>query len=209
MLSLFKIAFAIKNKWKYGKFINPEKSNFFGEDGFKYSNLIPLAASFYSSISYVILFSFAYKFAKKGGLNQGVILIMTSLSTIYSTILFYFKFGEKTSRPKLLGMSFTFVCALCLAIDSSKKQGSLEDGSNQKLYSFYSLGLASLVPLGHSLRHFVTRKYQNTYETIFLPLDASLLETLVYSFMAIYSYKDLVMGAVTGLLIAMGHMMMS
>lgn len=42
---------------------------------------------------------------------------------------------------------------------------------------FISLGLAFGVPIGFSIKHFVTRKFKGTYDPMFLAVDSAILES--------------------------------
>ena len=82
-------------------------------------NLVPVLGNAFANTSHVFFFSYAFKFAKMGGLNQGIIPIMTTLASLFNSVLFYFTFGEKISSPKLLGMFMTISCVVFLALASS------------------------------------------------------------------------------------------
>ena len=90
--------------------------------------------NWYGNVAHVFLFNFAYKFAKLGGLNQGVIPIMTIFATIFNTIIFYLAFGETVSRVKIFGMVFCMSTVIFLTIDANnkrnqaKKETDPEDG---------------------------------------------------------------------------------
>ena len=43
------------------------------------------------------------------------------MATLYNSVLFYFYFGEKLSKVKILGMCFTVGCVVLLALDSSAR----------------------------------------------------------------------------------------
>lgn len=70
ILIIYKSYFAIKNKRSIGRFINPEKSNILNKEGnIMWVNLIPLLGNAYANISHIFLFTYAFRFAKMGGLN--------------------------------------------------------------------------------------------------------------------------------------------
>ena len=118
LLIIFKLSFAIRNKINLGVFINPEKSNIVDREGnFIKKNLVPLLGNWYANTAHVFLFTYAFKYAKLGGMNQGIIPIVTTTATLYNSILFYKAFGEKVSKVRIFGMCFTVCCVICLALD--------------------------------------------------------------------------------------------
>jgi len=121
-------------------------------------------------------------------MNQGVVPIITTMATIYNSITFYFAFNEKLSSSKIIGMVFTMACVVFLALNSSKKQE--DDLETDSKYIMWSLGLALLVPVGFSLKHFLIRKYKGSYDYKWLPLDSGILETLSCSFFTLYYYRE-------------------
>ena len=69
-LILFKLQIAIRNKMKLGTFINKDKSNIIDSEGkYIWKNLYPLLGNWFANTGHVFLFTYAFKFAKKGGLN--------------------------------------------------------------------------------------------------------------------------------------------
>ena len=86
---------------------------------FKYINLIPLLGNWYGNTAHIILFSFAFRYAKMGDLNQGVIIIMTAFASIFNSVTFYYYFNETLSIIKIVGMIFSIICVVFLAIDSA------------------------------------------------------------------------------------------
>ena len=89
-------------------------------------NLVPLLGNWYGNTAHVILFAFAFKYAKMGDLNQGVIIIMTSFASIFNAISFYFFFNETLSTVKIIGMVIFIGCVVFLGIDSSQKKNKVE-----------------------------------------------------------------------------------
>lgn len=197
-LILLKVYFAVRNKLTIGTFINKEKSNIVDPDGkVRWLNLAPLMGNWYGNTAHVFLFHFAYKFAKLGGLNQGVIPIMTIFATIFNTIVFYLAFGEKVSCIKIFGMCFCVSTVIFLAIDANNKKNEVNiiadgetddalDPATRSAYCFYALGLALLVPVGFSFKHFTIRKFKGSYNYRILPFDSGILENLTVSCFAIY-----------------------
>ena len=92
---------------------------------------------------------------------------MTIFATIFNSISFYLAFGETISGPKVFGMMFAVSCVIYLSIDSANKKETVEvdgtDETKQSVYAFYSLGLAFLVPIGFSIKHFTIRYFKGSY----------------------------------------------
>lgn len=150
--------------------------------------MIPLLGNWYANTAHVFLFSYAFKFSKLGGMNQGVVPIVTTMAVIYNSITFYLVFGEKLSPSKIVGIIFTFACVGFLALNTNKVE---EDGlETDGKYVMWSLGLAMLVPMGFSLKHFLIRKYKGSYDYKMLPIDSGILETLSCSVFTIYYYRE-------------------
>ena len=109
-----------QNYKKIGMFIDRETSNILTKEGkINKQNLIPLLANWYANTAHVFLLAFSFKFAKLGGLNQGVIPIVTSFASLFNAVSFYIGFKETISLPKILGMIFAVSCVIFLSIDSS------------------------------------------------------------------------------------------
>ena len=129
------------------------------------------------------MFTYAFKFAKLGGLNQGVIPIITVMATLYNSIVFYFAFGETLGGCKIFGMSLTVGSVVWLAIDSAAKAAEEKEGETTEFeskYAFWALGLALLVPVGFSFKHFLIRKFKGSYDYHDMPVDSGILEALSF-----------------------------
>ena len=64
----------------------------------------------------MIFVAYAFKFAAIAGLNQGCIVCLFSITTIYISILFYFKFNEAISWCKIAGIFLMIGCILTLSL---------------------------------------------------------------------------------------------
>mmetsp|Transcript_11641 Transcript_11641/g.19669 ORF Transcript_11641/g.19669 Transcript_11641/m.19669 type:complete len:130 (+) Transcript_11641:701-1090(+) len=114
-------------------------------------------------------------------------------------------------------MLFALGCAALLMVDSASKKGETftdESGEEQSkaAYSFYALGLAFLVPIGFTFKHFVIRKYQKSYNCYYLPVDSAILESLTCSFFLIFyldenaiTTEQIVLGGLSGCLMVLGR----
>ena len=211
----FKLGFAIRNRLTIGRFINPEDSNIINPDGsLKWVNLVPLLGNAYANISHIFLFTYAFKFAKMGGLNQGVVPIVTTTATLYNSVIFYFVFGEKVSKVKIFGMLFTVGCVVLLALDSSqKKAAKMGEVQTEPKYALYGLGLALIVPVNFSFKHFLIKKYKAGYDYL-LAFDSAILENVactIFIFFYVretggfYSQNKVIFGSLSGLLQTAGR----
>ena len=122
ILALFKSYYALKNKVTIGTFVNLDKSNIFNKDGtLKKRNAIPVAINWLSNIAHIFLFTYAFKFAKMGGMNQGVVMTVLAFAMVFNTITFYYSFGESVSCIKVVGMVFIFSCIVLLGFDAGSR----------------------------------------------------------------------------------------
>jgi drug/metabolite transporter (DMT)-like permease len=89
---------ALKYRLKSGQWVGKERSNLKRPDGtYKWPNLIALFVNGLSNLLYNVILTYAWKFAKLGGINQGVISCLLSFASVFNVIVFYFAFKEKTS----------------------------------------------------------------------------------------------------------------
>jgi hypothetical protein len=202
---------------KLGTFINREKSNILDKEGnYIWKNLIPLIGNWIANTGHVFLFTYAFRFAKKGGLNQGIIPIVTTLATLYNSIIFYKAFGEKVSAPKVFGMLFTVGCVVFLALDSSTRK-KVEGSDIDPIYALYSLICGFFVPIGFSTKHYLIRKYKGSYDSNHLPLDSAILESISCAvFIPFYIAEkgmftpySFMIGSIGGLLMVAGRILVA
>jgi drug/metabolite transporter (DMT)-like permease len=65
---------------------------------------------------YLIVMTFAWKFAKIGGLNQGIISTLLSFSSVINIFSFAFFFNEKITKLQISGI-FVMICSVaCMSI---------------------------------------------------------------------------------------------
>lgn len=96
MLSIGRAIELFTNKRERGTFIDYSKSNFFTPSGeFKSYNIFPFIANGLTNLANLTALTFAYKYASIAGINQGVILTLNSLASVYNIVIFYFFFKEK------------------------------------------------------------------------------------------------------------------
>lgn len=111
-------------------------------------------------------FQFCFEFLRKGGSNQSIVVIVTTFASIINGITFYFAFGEKLSITKMIGMLCSISAVVFLALS---KQGeevkTVQAGPNGEAfvtdpkYTYIAIGMAFIVPVCFSTKHFFTRLY--------------------------------------------------
>ena len=120
-------------------------------------NLVPLIGNAYANTAHIFLFTYAFKYAKLGGLNQGTVPVMTTFAVIINSVVFYFKFGETFSCSKIIGMMIIISSVIFLSIDTSQNDKISEDGESEAYYATIALILAFIVPFQFSLKHYLIR----------------------------------------------------
>ena len=105
----------------------------------------------------------ALMFAKKAGLNQGIVTSLLATYCIFTTVIFYMLFKEKLQLKFILGI---FLMLFCLVIFASSTGGSSPHPKGSKLhkkhetklgYSLLCFCMALLAPLMISLFIAVSR----------------------------------------------------
>ena len=120
VFSSIKIGMAIRNKMNLGTFINPKRSNIIDENGqYKTMNLVAILGAWYGNTAHIFLLTFAFKFAKLGGMNEGAVVLLVVLASVFTSITFYYAFGEVPTKIKLFGMSFVISSTVFLGIHAS------------------------------------------------------------------------------------------
>lgn len=73
-------------------------------------------------ISGLFLIGIAFKLAFMAQINQGVITVMLGLTSVFTGIIFYFKFGEVLSFVKIVGMLLMIGAGVFLSIDDKEDE---------------------------------------------------------------------------------------
>ena len=113
-----KLGLNIPYRCRNGRWLKEKDSNLLNDPPhrtIKWWNLFVLM--FYSAPSLVIFIclTYAWRFAKLGGINQGVISILNSFASIINIIVFYFAFGEKTNATQIFGIALMLVCIFLIS----------------------------------------------------------------------------------------------
>ena len=57
-------------------------------------------------------------------MNQGILPTLASLSSFYTSVLFYFKFSEMVSMAQVVGMVLMIVCVVFLGLEGSTQSNA-------------------------------------------------------------------------------------
>ena len=107
-----KLVREVSFKCRTGSWVKSKNSVWITDEGkIRWSSLIPLLNYIIFNIAYVLVMTVAWRFARKAGLNQGVITTNLFFASIINCVTFYCFFGEKISKLNLIG-----VALMCLAI---------------------------------------------------------------------------------------------
>ena len=211
------------HRCKTGSWTKSKDSRLVWEDGsLKWSNLIPLLGNATVNVSYLIVMTYAWYFAKLGEINQGVVSALLALASLINVVTFYFGFGEKIGWLHLIGVIFMVASVVCIGAAAGSHSGEIESAAeleegggrsktlNGVLAIFCGLGGPTVV----STQHYLIRKFKPQYDGIAQALDAAVLEFFVLTLFLIplsnnseftITWKDLGIGAGAGLLMCMGR----
>ena len=162
ILLIYRVIQCLSNRKRLGTFINYEKSNLFQKNGkFNWKNLFPLVGNGVTNLFNLVTITYAFKFAVLGGINQGVILALTSMSSVYNIFIFYFLFKEKVGPIQVVGILIMMCCAGCIGFNSQQRNDNLESGDSQRWYASLSVFFSLLSPFFMSSKHVIIRKYKS------------------------------------------------
>jgi drug/metabolite transporter (DMT)-like permease len=143
---------------EHGSFINYQKSNFFTKDGrFIKENIIPLLGNGITNLINLVSMTYAFKYAKLGGINQGVLLTLNSLAAVYLLFIFYFLFKEKVTVIQSIGILLMLTCVSMIAINAKTQNESTDLGSDKSFYAILSILCGLCSPLALSTKHIFVR----------------------------------------------------
>jgi uncharacterized membrane protein len=96
-----------------GEFTSPEQYRF------KWLSILFLLTQALPNIIGLLWVTYAFKFALLAQINQGCVVSMFSMTSVYIALIFYLQFGETFSRSKLIGLLLMTACIACIAIEST------------------------------------------------------------------------------------------
>jgi drug/metabolite transporter (DMT)-like permease len=154
-----------------------------------------------------------FGFAAKSGTNGGIIATIFSTSTIFSIIIFYFKYGQKVTKIDYLGTLLIMTCVVLVALGGaggSSSETSEEDKKEKKFYLALALAFALLSGFVLTLN---TVSVQHTIMTGF-ELDQAnydggamiglLFLPFYFAFIKRYSNADLLVATIVVVLVTIG-----
>ena len=127
-------------------------------------------------IAALILNIFTYKQAALMNINQGVIGSLFAMSTIFTTIMFFFIFGQRLEPVYFIGITFMMTCVVLISFSKESSSGRLEQGSSSE-DMVYIISLALFTAVTFSLISLVTKAWyvKYKYEAINFGVDSMFL----------------------------------
>lgn len=97
-----------------------------------------------------ILIVITFYFAAEGGVNAGIVSSIFSTSVIFSSIIFYCKYGQKLSKFDFVGIFLVIACVALISSSGATAEESQNDGQKND-FKIYAILMAILVGLTFSL----------------------------------------------------------
>ena len=229
--TIIKIGMLIRSRIKTGAWINPANSTVVYPDGkIRWKNLIPLIGNTATSAAYAYIMTYAWMYAKRGGLNQGTISTFLSFASVINIGLFYCLFKEKVTVVQVIGIVIMILCIVCLSFETSQKgdedpsetigdeEYDYSEGPSKLMSCVYALILASFAPWTMSIKQVIIRWYMKDYPPLLLSLDSMVLENGVFCIATIllvkgeefdYTWQVFGIGAAAGIMIGLGRILMA
>ena len=149
------------------------------------------------NFTFFVFVTLAFKFAKEGDINQGVLATGACLSAFYNVIIFYILFKETVEWYQLLGMLLLLTSVITLSFEAASKSQEKLDVSEEiapsygkKTSAFLSILCAIAASVCVTLRQIVIRKFKDlNYPPITQVIDAGILEISMFSVVSIFLYS--------------------
>ena len=138
--------------------------------------LIPPAIHAICNNGFLLAMSVAWDFAKRGGLNQGVILTLLSFAGVFNVATFYCFFKQKVTKWQGVGIAFMIVCVFCLTIEANNKKnevlteeekakeleedGEVLDGNQRAVLCFLAILMGMISAVLMSIKHLATKYFK-------------------------------------------------
>ena len=85
-------------RYRHGRWFKAEQSAWrTPEGGWYWTNLVPMTLNAVVNFLFLIVMTFSWQFAKVGGINQGIISTLVSLSAVMNIVAFRVLFKEKVT----------------------------------------------------------------------------------------------------------------
>ena len=128
MCMMIRVITECRYRIRTGSWFKPKGSRVMGDDGkLLWRSLIPITVNVLTNGGMLVVMALGWKLGKAAGLNQGVILTLLSLASLFNIVIFYFKFGEKISPLHFIGIFLMLACVLCISIAATSSDDDDED----------------------------------------------------------------------------------
>ena len=208
---------------RHGRWTAEKDSRLLKPDGTLFwSNLIPLLGNATVNVSYLIVMTYAWYFARLGDINQGVVSALLALASLINVVTFYFGFGEKIGWLHMIGVVFMVASVICIGAAAGSHGGEVQTdeeleaggGRSKTLNGVLAILCGLGGPTVVSTQHFLIRKFKPQYNGIEQALDAAVIEFFVLSMFLIplsnnpdfnITWRDIGIGTAAGLLMCLGR----
>ena len=191
--ALWRIVLELTHRCKEGQWLKRTGSRVVTDSGeYKWKNLIPLLGNVFINGVYLVNMSYAWNFAKLGGLNQGLVTTWLCVASVYNVIIFYCVFREKPLPLQYLGI-FLIICmivTLDLAAVGQKDEDEAavpevaENSYSKFANCTFALLLGALSPILIASKCLIIRIYHNLgYQGFDLAIDANIIQYFIYAIM--------------------------
>lgn len=176
------------------------------------------------NVSYLIVMTYAWYFAKLGGINQGVVSALLALASLINVVSFYCAFGEKIGYLHCIGVFFMVASVVCIGAAAGSHGGEIETdeeleaggGRSRAVNGFLAILCGLGGPTVVSTQHYLIRKFKPQYNGISQALDAAILEFFILTLFLIplqnnpetdyiINWEDMWVGGAAGFLMCMGR----
>ena len=180
---LWRIMLELKYRFVHGQWLKETESRVVDNDGkVKWKNLIPLFGNVFINGMYLVIMSYAWNFAKIGGLNQGLVTTWLSVASVYNVIVFYCVFNEKPLPLQYVGIFLIIAMIVCLDV-AAAGAGEAEDetlveqnGYSKVMNCVFALSLGAISPILIASKCLIIRWYHNLgYRGFDLAIDANII----------------------------------
>jgi len=152
-------------------------------------------------------------------MNQAIVVCLWNIAAIYTSIVFYIKFGEKVECIKGVGMGLVITCVVFLCIEGAEKSNetvvdpNLPFDLSQSGYAFMAVlcGLAVPICFSYKAVYFRLSMSQYKYDCTDLSIDGQLLEhfilTVIYVVYIVlngFDLNELLIGSFAAITIVIG-----
>jgi len=209
---------------KHRSCFKSENSSWRKDDGtVRWDSLIPLFCNVGVNIGYIIVMTFAWKFADQAGLNPGVISSLLCFASVFNVIVFYCAFKERVSKLHLIGVALMFCGIACIGAAAATREEEpkvgveVDDGGRSSTIN----GLLALVvgmggPCLISFQHYIIRKFSRNYSGLEQAFDAAVLTNALFCLFLIklseemtITWRDLGIGLAAEILMETSHILLS